>query len=85
MPTIQANISKFLYHHYMNTELTFADILKDAMIDRNLNQSQTARLIGVKPNQVSEWLAGKSVPNYFSLKLICKGLGISGDEILGLK
>ena len=69
----------------MKTEMTFAEILNDIMIDRNLNQTQAAALIGVKPSQVSEWLNGKNTPNYFSLQAICKGLGVSGDVILGLK
>lgn len=65
--------------------MDFIDILKDIMIDMNLNQSSLARLVGVKQSQVSEWLKGKSKPSYDSLKAICKSLDISGDRILGLK
>lgn len=60
------------------------DILKDIMIDFNLNQTQLAEKIGFKQSQVSEWLKGKSKPGYDSLKAICNALGISGDRILGL-
>ena len=69
----------------MKTEMDFIDILKDIMVDRNLNQSQVAKLIGVKSSQVSEWMHGKCKPGYDMLKTICKALDISGDEILGLK
>ncbi len=65
--------------------MDFIDILKDIMIDRDLNQTQLAKAIGLKQSQVSEWLKGKSKPGYDSLKLICKNLDISGDVILGLK
>ena len=53
-------------------------------IENNLNQSQFARKIGVKPSQVSEWLNGKSKPGYDNLKAICESIGISGDFLLGL-
>lgn len=64
--------------------MDFIDILKDIMIDLNLNQTQLAKAIGVKQSQVSEWLSGKSKPGYDSLKSICKALDISGNRILGL-
>ncbi len=69
----------------MNTEMNFIDILNDIMVDQNLNQAQIAKLVGVKSGQVSEWLSGKCKPGYDTLRAICKGLGVSGDEILGLK
>ena len=65
--------------------MSIIDILKDIMIDFNLNQSTFASLIGVKQSQVSEWLSGKSKPGYDKLKLICEKLGVSGDRILGLE
>ncbi len=68
----------------MGLKMDFIDILKDIMVDQNLNQSQLAKLVGVKQSQVSEWLKGKSKPGYDSLKQICKALDISGNRILGL-
>jgi len=65
--------------------MDFIEILKDIMVDCNLNQSQLASKIGVKQSQVSEWLKGKSKPGYDSLRAICLALDISGDVILGLK
>ena len=64
--------------------MDFIDILKDIMIDYNLNQTQFAQKIGVKQSQVSE-LKGKSKPGYDSLRAICKALDISADRLLGLK
>ncbi len=69
----------------MKTEMEFRDILKDIMVDRNLNQSQVAKLVGIKASQVSEWMHGKCNPSYDMLKILCKALDISGDEILLLK
>ena len=64
--------------------MNFIEILKDLMIDYNLNQTQLAEKIGVKQSQVSEWLKGKSKPGYDSLKAICVALEISADKLLGL-
>lgn len=60
------------------------EILKDIMIDKNLNQTQLANIIGVKQSQISEWLKGKSKPEYDSMKAICINLNISADLLLGL-
>lgn len=65
--------------------MDFIEILKDIMIDFNLNQTQLASKIGLKQSQVSEWLSGKSKPGYDNIKLICQTLGISADRLLGLE
>ena len=64
--------------------MDFIDILKDIMIDFDLNQSQLAEKIGLKQSQVSEWLKGKSKPGYDNLRSICENLDISADRLLGL-
>lgn len=64
--------------------MDFIDILKDIMIDFDLNQSQLADKIGLKQSQVSEWLNGKSKPGYDNIKAICVALGISADRLMGL-
>ena len=64
--------------------MDFIDILKDIMIEFDLNQSELAKKIGLKQSQVSEWLNGKSKPGYDSIKAICIALDISADRILGL-
>lgn len=64
--------------------MDFIDILKDIMIDFNLNQSQLANKIGLKQSQISEWLKGKSKPGYDNLKAICLALNISADRLLGI-
>ena len=61
------------------------DILKDIMIEFNLNQSELAKKIGIKPNQISEWLSGKAKPGYDNLRNICIALGVSADRLLGLE
>ena len=65
--------------------MEFIDILKDIMIEFNLNQSELAKKIGIKPNQISEWLSGKAKPGYDNLRNICIALGVSADRLLGLE
>ena len=64
--------------------MDFIEILKELMIEFNLNQSQLAKKIGVRPNQISEWLSGKAKPGYDNLKAICLALDVSADRLLGL-
>lgn len=64
--------------------MDFIDILKDIMIDYNLNQTELANKIGLKQSQVSEWLKCKSKLGYDSIKSICMALDISSDRLLGL-
>ena len=64
--------------------MDFIDILKEIMIECNLNQTQLAMKLGLKQSQISEWLKGKSKPGYDNIKLICQTLGVSADRILGL-
>ncbi len=65
--------------------MEFIDRLKDLMIEKKLNQTEFASLIGVKQSQVSEWLKGKSKPGYENIKAICQALKISADYLLGLE
>lgn len=64
--------------------MDFIEILKEIMIDYDLNQSKFAQKVGVKQSQVSEWLSGKSKPGYDSIKAICIALDLSADRLLGL-
>ena len=65
--------------------MEFKEILKELMIERDLNQSNLAKLCNIKQSQVSEWLNGKSKPGYDNLKALCLALDISADILLSLK
>lgn len=68
----------------MDYTQSFADILKELLIELELNQSQFAAKIGLKQSQISWWLKGESKPGYDSLKAICSAFGVSADRLLGL-
>jgi transcriptional regulator with XRE-family HTH domain len=68
----------------MEQTINFKRILKNAMKKKGLNQLTFAKLLGVRQSQVSNWLNGKSLPGYYSVRQICIVLNISADELLEL-
>jgi len=66
----------------MNIE--FDKILRDLMKERGLNQLKLSEILGVRQSQISNWLNGKSLPGYFSIKLLCEKLKVSADALLGV-
>ena len=64
--------------------MDFINILKSLMKEYNLNQTELANKIGLKPSQICEWLNGKSKPGYDSLRAICLALNVSADVLLGI-
>ena len=65
--------------------MEFKFILKDIMQEKGISQTKLAVMSGLRQGQISEWLSGRSIPAYYNLKILCKVLKVSGDEILGLK
>jgi len=60
----------------------FDNILKELMKKRKFNQLQLAEILGIRQSQISNWLNGKSLPGYYSIKLICEKLKVSADTLL---
>ena len=65
--------------------ITFGEILQNLMKERGFNQLQLSKILGIRQSQVSNWLNNKSLPGYYSIKLLCEKLDINADELLGLK
>lgn len=52
--------------------MTFVDWLRDQMHQRHINQSALAKLIGVNPSTVSNWLRETSRPDTESLAILAR-------------
>jgi transcriptional regulator with XRE-family HTH domain len=52
------------------------------MLERNLNQSQLAKLLEIRQSQVSNLLRGKSLPSYYTIMAICEKFGVEASELL---
>lgn len=63
-------------------KIEFNKILKNLMSSRGLNQLQLAEILGVRQSQISNWLNGKSLPGYYSLKLLCEKLKVNANDLL---
>ena len=63
-------------------ETFFVKQLKKAMIDKNLNQKDLGRLIGVNQQMISRWLTGNYNPSFTSIKKIAKALEIPANYLM---
>ena len=59
--------------------MEFTEILTEYLQLNSLSVSDFARLIGVKPSQVSEWKNGKAKPGYDMMRHILKKTNKSAD------
>ena len=59
--------------------MEFKDILIEYLQLYSLSMSDFARMIGVKPSQVSEWKKGKAKPGYETMRQILRKTNKSAD------
>jgi transcriptional regulator with XRE-family HTH domain len=71
----------FFEPDYHESDSIFVKVLRKTMFTKKLNQQSLADLLGTRQSQVSNWLAGKSLPNYYSLQIMKTKLGISVETL----
>ncbi len=64
--------------------MTFAFRLRAVLARRGLTNVQAAKMTGVHISSLHGHLSGKAVPRADVLVLLCIGLQVSADELLGL-
>ena len=70
--------------HFSIAPPTFIETLKLRIEEMSLTQVNVAKLIGVSPSRVSEYLSGKSEPTLQVARAISKELKIDANIILGV-
>ena len=81
------NLVNIFLHNTQNRsmKINFNKILAKLMEQNKINQLQLAALLGVRQSQVSNWLNGKSLPGYYSIRMICTKLNVSADTLLEIE
>ena len=70
--------------HYSIGEPSLADVIKLRMFEMGLTQVALAKLIGVSPSRVSEYLSGKKEPTLKQGRALSRSLNIDANIILGV-
>jgi len=69
----------------INVKYDFPRLLIELMQERGINQLQLSELLGVRQSQVSNWVRGKSLPGYYSIRMMAVKLKVSADYLLELE
>lgn len=64
--------------------MELVNLLQNTIINNNLNQTLFAKAINATQAQVSDWLAGKSKPNYDNLRSIANVFKIDANVLLNV-
>ena len=65
-------------------EPTLVDVLKLRMYEMGLNQKSLAKLIGVSPSRLSDYISGKCEPTLKVAREISQKLNIDANIVLGV-
>lgn len=64
--------------------MKYIDVIKQLMIEKNLNQRKLADILGVNQTTVSQWLLGNKKPGYDSIMLFYEKFGIEPNIFFGI-
>lgn len=63
----------------------FADNLRRIMGDRGMTQAELGRMVGISQGNVSMYVTGRREPRATCIMRIATALGVTTDELLGVK
>lgn len=69
-------------------KITLSDLgamMQKARNEKKINQDEIANKIGVSSKTISIWETGKKQPGIMNLLRYCAALGMTIDELLGVK
>ena len=70
--------------HYAIGEPSLSDVLKLRMEEMGLNLTNIAKLIGVTPSRMQNYITGTKEPSLKVGRQICRQLGVDANIVLGV-
>ena len=77
-------VADYSEEHFALGEPTLVDILKLRMYEMGLNQKSLAKLIGVSPSRLSDYISGKCEPTLKVAREMSRKLSIDANIVLGV-
>lgn len=77
-------VADYSEEHYSLGEASLIEIIKLRMYEMGLTQAALAKLIGVSPSRISDYLSGKSEPTLKVGRLLSQKLDIDPAIVLGV-
>jgi toxin-antitoxin system, antitoxin component, xre family len=77
-------VADYSEEHFALGEPTLIDVLKLRMFEMGLNQKSLAKLIGVSPSRLSDYVSGKCEPTLKVAREISRKLNIDASIVLGV-
>lgn len=77
-------VADYSEEHFSLGEPTLVDVLKLRMYELGLNQRTLAKLIGVSPSRLSDYISGKCEPTLKVAREISRKLNIDASIVLGV-
>lgn len=77
-------VSDYSDEHFSIGSPSLTDVIKLRMYEMGLTQAALAKLIGVSPSRICEYLSGKKEPTLKQGRNICNRLNIEASIVLGV-
>ena len=77
-------VADYSEEHFALGEPTLVDVLKLRMYEMGLNQKSLAKLIGVSPSRLSDYISGKCEPTLKVAREISRKLNIDANIVVGV-
>jgi len=76
-------VEEYEKKHYPIKLPSLAEVIRLRMYEMNINQAELAKLLGVSPSRITEYLNGNE-PSLKVARMMCEKLNISANVILGV-
>ncbi len=77
-------VADYSDEHYAIGEPTLVDVIKLRMYEMGLTQAALAKLLGINPSRICEYLSGKKQPTLNQARTISQKLNIAPSIVLGV-